>query len=118
MKTLHLSLKKLPFDVMVTGEKTEEFRIDSAWIISRMFNKDGTPKNYDVIKFTNGYGSDKPYFICNYEGFRQNVACVPAHTYSNGFEFEGMADNNFIIYLGLIIETGNLKTTNQIVNSR
>jgi hypothetical protein len=69
VKTLHLTLHKAAFDVMVTGEKKLEFRTPSKWINSRLFNKDGTKKHYDYIKFTNGYGSDKPYFVCEFKGF-------------------------------------------------
>jgi len=68
-KVLHLSLKKEPFDVMVTGEKFIEFRNPTKWIMSRLENKDGTPKKYDVIKFTNGYRPTKPNFVCQYKGF-------------------------------------------------
>lgn len=69
LKILHLSLKKEPFEVMVTGEKNQEFRKPTKWILSRLYNKDGTPKHYDVVKFTNGYGKDKPQFVCEYKGF-------------------------------------------------
>jgi len=67
---LYLSLKKEPFAVMVTGEKQEEFRKNSGWIRSRLFDKKDNEKKYDYIKFVNGYGADKPYFICKY-------FCVP-----------------------------------------
>jgi signal peptidase I len=104
MKTLHLTLSKLPFEVMVTGEKTEEFRKDSQWIISRLINK-----KYDVIKFTNGYGKDKPYFICKYLGFNKCYMDLSKHEYSNGLIVDGIGKGDFIIYLGKIIEKGNIK---------
>ena len=50
MSTLKLSINKKAFDVMVTGEKTEEFRDESKWIMSRL------KKDYDFVQFTNGYG--------------------------------------------------------------
>ena len=62
-RILHLTLKKRWFDLMVAGKKKVEYRQSSRWIISRL------EKEYDVIKFTNGYGSDKPYFFCQYNGF-------------------------------------------------
>jgi hypothetical protein len=34
MKILHLTLSKLPFEVMATGEKTTEYRKPSKWILS------------------------------------------------------------------------------------
>ena len=53
-RILHLSLHHMAFEVMVTGEKELEFRKKSKWIEARLFNKDGSRKQYDFIKFTNG----------------------------------------------------------------
>lgn len=107
MSTLNLSLHKLPFEVMLTGEKDNEFRVPSKWIVSRLYNKDGSLKKYDVVKFVNGYGYDKPYFICQYLGFE---ICTRQFTevYSNGFEVE-VCDGDYIIKLGKILHTGNIK---------
>ena len=69
MKTLKLTLKKQSFDVMVTGEKCEEFREPSQWMLSRLYCKDGTRKHYDRIEYTNGYGSDRPTFTTDFCGF-------------------------------------------------
>ena len=109
MKTLFLTLSKQPFEVMVTGEKTEEFREGSDWIISRLMDKEWNPKEYDVIKFVNGYGGDKPYFICKYEGFVEFYMDVATREYSNGLKVEGIGKGDFVILCGEIIETGNLK---------
>lgn len=51
MKTLFLSLKKEAFEVMVTGEKKEEFREGSDWIDSRLYDHDRNEKEYDLINF-------------------------------------------------------------------
>ena len=109
MKTLHLTLSKKPFEVMVTGEKWEEFRKGSDWIISRLFDKEHNEKEYDVIKFVNGYGSDKPYFICRYNGFLECYMNVETREYSNGLIVEGIGKGDFVIYCGDIIEKGNLR---------
>jgi hypothetical protein len=111
MKTLHLTLSKKPFEVMVTGEKKEEFRKGSDWIVSRLFSDwgNGVQKEYDVIKFVNGYGSDKPYFICKYDGFVECYMDVAKATYSNGLVVEGMGKGDFVILCGEIIEKGNLR---------
>lgn len=109
-KTLHLSLKKLPFEVMVTGEKQEEIRSDSQWIQSRMY-KNGKIRDYDVVKFVNGYGSDKPYFIAKYvEFYRQSKA--ERYEYSTGFAVVALP-GDYIIIIGKIIETGNLAALNK-----
>lgn len=100
-RILYLSLKKQPFDVMVTGEKNKEFRSQSEWILSRLRGK-----MYDYVKFVNGYGNDKPYFICEYKGWKINDTNFRG-IYSNGFEV--MVDvGAIIIQLGKIVERGNL----------
>ena len=40
---------------MVTGKKTIEYRRPSKWIKDRLVDKE-----YEVVKFVNGYGDDKP----------------------------------------------------------
>ena len=101
-RILHLTLKKLPFDVMITGEKRIEYRVSSKWIKSRLEDKD-----YELIKFVNGYGNDKPYFFSKYEGWEiemfDNVI-----NYSNGLIVESNK-GTIKIKLGEIIEKGNLK---------
>jgi hypothetical protein len=100
-RILHLTLKKLPFDVMLSGEKRIEYRISSQWMMSRLEGK-----NYDLIKFVNGYGIDKPYFFSKYEGWEiemnDNVI-----NYSNGLIVESKK-GTIKIKLGEIIEKGNL----------
>lgn len=115
MKILHLSLKEEPFEVMVTGEKTNEFRAPTKWIISRLYNKDGTLKHYDLIKFVNGYGSTLPNFTAVYNGF--NVLNHGIHTepYSNGFHLEFLPAGTIDIKIGEIIEINNLKTNTFLV---
>lgn len=109
LRILNLTLEKKAFEVMVTGEKTEEFRKYSEWIYSRLYDyKTGQKKEYDLIKFVNGYGKAKPYFICKYEGFLQCKMPKTTLTYSNGLTVSGIGKNDFIIYCGDIIERGNL----------
>lgn len=105
---LYLSLKKKPFDVMITGEKNEEFRKRSTWIMSRLYDNAGKQKHYDYIKFVNGYGNDKPYFICKYEGVFECYMKVAKHSYSNGLIVDGINKGDFIILCGEIIERGNV----------
>ena len=93
---------------MVTGEKQEEFRKNSDWIRSRLFDKEDNEKEYDYIKFVNGYGADKPYFICKYEGFMECYMDAAKRKYSNGLSITGIGKGDFIIYCGAIVESGNL----------
>jgi len=92
---------------MVTGEKTDEYRAISDWIKSRLYDKNWNKKHYDEVKFVNGYGSDKPYFIAPYLGFDKSDTTLRKE-YSNGFVVIVLR-GEFIIHLGKIIETGNLK---------
>ena len=108
MKILKLTLSKKPFEVMVTGEKTDEFRKFSKWIESRMFEKNGHWKRYDFVHFTWGYGKDRPYFIAKYFGATKvtNEVECDKFIYSNGLKVQ-VCIGDFIIHLGDIIEIGN-----------
>lgn len=100
MKILPLTLQRLPFEVMVTGEKNLEFRYPTPWILARLKN------DYDVIKFVNGYGNDKPYFIADLDfWYMQNGS--DQFTYSNGL-FVKVPTGTVVIKLGEILKTGNL----------
>jgi len=57
LRVLHLTLKKQWFDMVESGEKLEEYReIKPYWDVR-------LAKNYDVIKFRNGYSKDSPVII-------------------------------------------------------
>ena len=101
-RVLHLTLKKAWFDLMISGKKKVEYRKPSEWIISRL------QKEYDVIKFTNGYGSDKPYFISEYKGFGISDKSETIHIENSKIEIE---EGTYMIKIGKIIEKGNVKKT-------
>lgn len=64
MSTLELTLKKQWFDMVAIGEKREEYREPSKWIMSRLENK-----HYDAVRFRNGYNADSPVCVCEYLGW-------------------------------------------------
>ena len=99
--TLHLTLKKIWFDLMISGKKQIEYRRPSKWIEKRIINK-----NYDFIKFVNGYGNDKPYFICKYDGYTNSNKDNEVIIEGNPIKIN---KGDFLIKLGDVIETGNLK---------
>lgn len=101
-KVLRLTLSKKPFDVMVTGEKQEEYRQDSEWIRSRLVGKD-----YDFVMFANGYGKDKPHFVAECRGFRK-VISNEVKRYSNGLEVD-LGKVFWEILLGPVVASWNLK---------
>lgn len=104
---LHLTLKAAPFEVMVTGEKTEEYRRSSPWIESRLFTEGNqyNKKHYDLVLYRNGYGKNKPYFICEYKGFELVNERI-TQTYSNGLIIDTCMPTA-IIKNGAILEVGN-----------
>ena len=68
-KVLKLTLKKKWFDLMKDGFKKIEFREPSEWILSRLIDKNGDPKKYDLIEFKNGYAKNAPSFYCEFLGW-------------------------------------------------
>lgn len=62
MKITTLVLKYEPFDVMITGEKPNEFRRQSNWIKSRLYDKQGAIK-VTHIKFVRGFTKNANWFI-------------------------------------------------------
>jgi len=49
--------------MVASGEKKEEYRIPSKWILSRL------NKEYDCVTFRNGYRSDSPSVTLRYLGW-------------------------------------------------
>lgn len=105
--TLLLTLSKQPFEVMVDGEKNEEFRKPSNWIKSRLFDKNGNKREYDHVKFVNGYGSDKPMFCVDFIGF-EIAQAKQTIKYSNGLVVV-VEKGDFIIKLGSVFFKSNIK---------
>ena len=109
MNVLHLTLNKDPFDTMISGLKDREYRTNTYtnWIKSRIIDgKTGKAKHFDVVKFINGFGADKRYFICRYKGFeiaKKNYTVK----YSNGFEVK-VKKGDYRLLLGAIIKKGNI----------
>ena len=101
MTTLRLTLSKKPFEVMVTGEKNIEYRRVSQWIVSRLFDKQGKPREYDTIEFVNGYGKDRPRFTVVYKGF--TLLESVDETFSNGLSVI-VNEPVYAVYCGEIVE--------------
>lgn len=110
--TLNLTLRKAPFDVMVTGEKTEEFRNPTEWLNSRLYDDENNLRRYKLVKFVNGYGADKPAFIAY---FKEVLCCFDRYgycfsrTWSNGLKVRKINTKElYIIDIGEVIEKYNL----------
>ena len=64
MKILHLNLYRKYFDAIVNGTKVFEYRQKTDYWKKRI---DG--REYDIIKFRNGYAKDAPTMLVEYNGY-------------------------------------------------
>ena len=62
-RVLKLTLKKKWFDMVASGERKEDYRPPSQWIISRLEGRE-----YDRIEFSHGYGPNVPKIDVEYLG--------------------------------------------------
>lgn len=88
LKTLRLTLKKHWFDMIASGEKREEYREPSRWILSRLEGK-----QYDRVEFKNGYG-DVPAMTVEYLGWSYGVGRP---------EWGGHGARLVVIYIGKVL---------------
>ena len=63
-KTLHLNLYRKYFDEIAEGTKTIEYRNKTDYWKKRIENR-----QYDYIKFRNGYYKDAPTMLVEYKGY-------------------------------------------------
>lgn len=110
MKILKLTLKKKWFDMILSGEKKEEYREMKTYWNTRLSFLDissGNPYLYERvfnkfthIEFSNGYGSKVPKILIECKGIEINKG-----------KQEWGAELNaeyFVINLGQIVSTSNL----------
>jgi len=121
-KTLHLTLKKVWFDMILSGEKKEEYREIKPYWIKRLCpndydltlfesiipDNDKNPtfsckkfKEYDTITFKNGYAADSPEMIVELQGIQIEMGLA-----SWGAE---LGKKYFVLSLGKKLSTKNLK---------
>ena len=67
-KILYLTLHKKWFDEIVSGKKKIEYRDIKPYWTKRLFDKDGKPKDYNLIFFRNGYSKDCPKMFVEFKG--------------------------------------------------
>lgn len=94
------------YEVMVTGEKKEEFRQSTAWNRCRLYANphSSTRRRYELVCICRGYRADEK-FLAEYLGF--NVVKQVCKTYSNGlrvhFRSAKAGDVMYQIKLGRIV---------------
>lgn len=64
-RVLYLTLKKQWFDMILSGEKKEEYRAIKPYWEKRLLNKE-----YDIVNFRNGYGKSAPQFTAKIKNIR------------------------------------------------
>ena len=69
---------------MRTGEKNEEYRENTSYWRSRLYEKDGTPKNFKYVEFSNGYQKNRPQFMVEFKGIE--IIDEVDKSYSTGFK--------------------------------
>ena len=105
MKILHLTLKKKWFDMILSGEKKEEYRDFTHYWESRLSHHNPrfssrTFKSFDIIRFTNGYGKHRPAFDIELRSIRIG------HGQSDWGAQQGILYN--VLELGEITKTYNI----------
>lgn len=103
MEILHLTLKKKWFDMILSGEKKEEYREDKNYWRRRLLIPGAVADGrwYDEIHFKNGYGKNAPFMRVEFLGLRPNWKAEARVDW-------GYTDGAFIIKLGKILETRNI----------
>ncbi len=123
MKTLKLTLKKKWFDMILSGEKKEEYRDVKPYFNSRLSlipnsyfkgwanesmadyytkDDDNFVYDYDAIEFTNGYNPKSPKITIEFKSIR-----VSKGNESWGAEKDVLY---FVLEMGEIIKTQNIST--------
>lgn len=92
---LHLTLKKNWFDLILLGEKKEEYREIKPYWEKRLMGK-----KYDRIIFRNGYATNAPQFTIKLKSITQGIGK------SEWGAEEGKT--YFVLSLGEIINTKNI----------
>jgi hypothetical protein len=99
--TLHLNLKKQWFDMILSGEKKEEYRdLSTYWetrLINFIFDQVTEFKKFDTITFSNGYAKDRPQFIIKLKNIRIDFG-KPIWGANPKFEY-------FVLELGEIVQS-------------
>ena len=115
MKILKLTLEKKWFDMILSGEKKEEYREVKDYWMKRIAGIPGCGTSYNFtllrdrknkcieythVEFTNGYGSHRP---------RMLVECQNITVDEGNSDWGAPNYRVFVIMLGKIIETHNIK---------
>jgi len=76
---LKIVIKGEWFDEIASKKKKIEYREYTPFWISRLYDKDGKKRDYDLIEFINGYNTDARRMITKYEGFNKKGDLLHIH---------------------------------------
>lgn len=76
---LKIVIKGEYFDEIASEKKKIEYRKYTPFWISRLYDKEGNKRHYDLIEFINGYNSDARRMITKYEGFNKRGDSLHIH---------------------------------------
>jgi len=65
-----MTLKKKWFDMILSGEKLEEYRTIKPYWDKRLAT------HYDAIEFVNGYSPDSPRFVIEFESVKKGLGLI------------------------------------------
>jgi hypothetical protein len=104
-RILHLTIKKKWFDMIASGEKKEEYReLKDYWhrrlVADMLLFQIPIFKKFDIVRFTNGYGSNAPTV---------DLKFVKISIEKTGRPEWGFQKRCFVIFLGEILN----QTSNQ-----
>jgi hypothetical protein len=77
--TLKIVIKSEWFDQIIAKEKTIEHRNISPFWTSRLYDKSGNKRAYDLIEFINGYNTDARRIITEFKGFEKKQGQYHIH---------------------------------------
>jgi hypothetical protein len=95
---LHLTMKGQWFDMIASGEKKEEYRIIKPYWNTRLEGR-----QYDTVKFRQGYNSDSPTMWVECKGIQKG---------GKGNSKWGWDEECWIIKLGKILKIENYEQKN------
>ena len=113
MKTLPMTLKKKWFDMIVSGEKKEEYRESKVYWLKRLveevvpignYMETMVFKKFDTVTFKNGYSKNAPTVEVELKDIEYR------NGFRNGVPAWGAVDGEpyFVLILGNIVRTENL----------
>ena len=69
LKTLKIVIKGEWLDLILSGKKKIEYREQSDFWVSRLYDENDKKRKYDQIEFINGYNKNARRLLTKYEGF-------------------------------------------------